>query len=375
MEIHYFLIVGGFLVLLAFGCYGADLEVRSMPNTGLDLKSAATSNDKNSTNEKMGGSEKVLDSIEKDKDHVARLKNSVVNDLTTSNSSEQQEPKEAHNLETDNGRANGNMHGTKETSEGKSGKGSESKEILKENKDKGTLGNVTPLKKENTRGEDCDTSNKCTDEENKLVACLRVPGNESPGLSLLIQNKGKGPLTVMISAPDYVQLEETKIQLQEKENKKVKVSITSSGTNNSIVLVSGNGRCHLDFKDLLSHISKTETDTAPKFKHIFLKRTPFIAFVFLASLLVMVSATWICIRYFPSKGYSKYQKLETELPVSVVSGGEGKAEAVVNDGWDDSWDDNWDDEEAPKTPSLPVTPSLSSKGLASRRLNKEGWKD
>lgn len=60
-----------------------------------------------------------------------------------------------------------------------------------------------------------------------------------------------------------------------------------------------------------------------------------------------------------------------ELP--VVS--DTKREADSNDGWDNSWDDDWDDEEAPKTPSMPVTPSLSSKGMSSRRINKEGWKD
>lgn len=60
-----------------------------------------------------------------------------------------------------------------------------------------------------------------------------------------------------------------------------------------------------------------------------------------------------------------------ELPVASL----GNSELDNNHGWDNSWDDNWDDEEAPKTPSLPVTPSLSSKGLASRRLSKEGWKD
>lgn len=44
---------------------------------------------------------------------------------------------------------------------------------------------------------------------------------ESPDLSLLIQNKGKGSLSVSISAPDFVQLEKTKIELKEKEDRKV----------------------------------------------------------------------------------------------------------------------------------------------------------
>lgn len=63
--------------------------------------------------------------------------------------------------------------------------------------------------------------------------------------------------------------------------------------------------------------------------------------------------------------------LDMELPVSHSS----KLESDANESWDDSWGDNWDDEEAPKTPSLPVTPSLSSKGMASRKFNKEHWKD
>lgn len=56
------------------------------------------------------------------------------------------------------------------------------------------------------------------------------------------------------------------------------------------------------------------------------------------------------------------------LPVSTG----GSKETDEADGWDNSWGDDWDDE-APKTPQLVSTPS--SKGLASRRLNKDGWKD
>lgn len=74
-------------------------------------------------------------------------------------------------------------------------------------------------------------------------------------------------------------------------------------------------------------------------------------------------------KYFARKG-PKYEKLDTELPVSHGN----KLEPDGNEGWDDSWGDSWDDEEAPKTPSLPVTPSISSKGMASRKF-KEGWKD
>lgn len=45
--------------------------------------------------------------------------------------------------------------------------------------------------------------------------------SESPDLLLFIQNKGKGPLDVTISAPDFVQLEERKVQIPEEKDKKV----------------------------------------------------------------------------------------------------------------------------------------------------------
>lgn len=60
-----------------------------------------------------------------------------------------------------------------------------------------------------------------------------------------------------------------------------------------------------------------------------------------------------------------------ELPVSIVE--ESEVDSI--EGWDNSWGDGWNDEEAPRSPPMPHTPSLSAKGLASRRLNKEGWRD
>lgn len=63
-----------------------------------------------------------------------------------------------------------------------------------------------------------------------------------------------------------------------------------------------------------------------------------------------------------------------ELPVSNGV----RMDTELNGGWDDSWGDSWDDEEAPKTPktpSMPIAPSLSSQGVSSRWINKDGWKD
>lgn len=155
----------------------------------------------------------------------------------------------------------------------------------------------------------------------------------------------------------------------------VKVSITEGGTDSMIVLTAGNGNCSLDFRDLTSIDTVKETDHSRNSTYINLVKKPHLIAFFVFSILMLITASaWMCVsfkrRHFGSNA-SKYQKLDMELPVSGVA----KVVSESNDGWDNNWDDNWDDAEAPKTPSMPLTPSVSSKGLASRRLNKEGWKD
>lgn len=159
----------------------------------------------------------------------------------------------------------------------------------------------------------------------------------------------------------------------------VKVTIQAEGTDSVIVLKAGKGNCSLDFKDLILHSTGEGGDNSLKYTSTYknlLSRRYTIAFLSFSAVLIIASL-WICIsfrgRKLLSSGGFKYQKLDvdTELPVSS----RGKPDANINDGWDNSWGDNWDDEEAPHTPSLPVTPSLSAKGLASRRLTKDAWKD
>lgn len=153
----------------------------------------------------------------------------------------------------------------------------------------------------------------------------------------------------------------------------VKVSIIDGGTDSLIILTAGSGNCSLDFRDLIAHNSQEFGNTPTPVFISFMKRSPTTALVLFASLLILVSA-WTCIsfkrRHF-SGNVSKYQNLEMELPVSTV----GKLEVDSIEGWDNSWGDDWNDEETPRTPPMPLTPSLSAKGLASRRLNKEGWRD
>ncbi|KAL0329962.1 UNVERIFIED_CONTAM: hypothetical protein Sradi_4982900 [Sesamum radiatum] len=243
----------------------------------------------------------------------------------------------------------------------KKGSGSESKRESKE-------GRLPPV-----RGKCDSSSNSCWDDAKTLVACLRVPGNESPALSLLIQNKGKGPLSITISAPDLVQLEKKQIELQENKDAEVKVSIRGVENGHFIVLTAGHGNCSLNFTDQFISRKKVDHSYDSSYFNIF-KLTLSTGFLFLAALLIIVVSVFMCAkfgrRYFARKG-PKYQKLDMELPISHGS----KLEPGENDGWDESWGDSWDDEEVPKTPPLPVTPSLSSKGIAARKSSKEGWKD
>lgn len=252
---------------------------------------------------------------------------------------------------------------------GETENGSESNSTVK---DEGTKESST-LEKGKPKAGECDSSNMCVDEKNDLVACLQVPGNDSPDLLLLIQNKGKRPLTVRIAAPDFVQLEKTKVQLQAKEDKKVKVSIGYDGIGSSINLITNEGKCTLDFKDLIPRDPKGETQYAYKPNYLAnLTRTHYMLFISI-TIIFFLASFWMCFgfsrKFFLKNGY---QEIEMELPVSVS--GQSKADSS-GDAWDNDWDNDWVDEEAPKTPTLPVTPSLSSRGLASRRLSKEGWKD
>ncbi|XP_073303068.1 uncharacterized protein [Primulina huaijiensis] len=251
-----------------------------------------------------------------------------------------------------------NTNGTVSKDDQKQNEGSDSKS------DKGTEKVKNPV---------CDSSsNRCTDDDKTLVACLRVPGNESPERSLLILNKGKGPLSVTISAPDLVHLEKNKIQLQKNEITELSIPVKGVGHGQFIVLTAGHGDCRLDISYQSIHGNKKlDGDSESTFSNL-ARKTNFIAILFLGALAVTASVL-ICVflRQRSTKKPLKYQMLDMELPVSHGS----EQVPAPNEGWDDSWGDNWDDEEAPTTPSFPLTPSHSTKGIASRKYNKVGWKD
>ncbi|CAN6718575.1 unnamed protein product [Malus baccata var. baccata] len=330
-------------------CSGANLKEESGVTIDLDRKSLLASDNSNGSIDNIVGSNSVsnannVQKVKKDGDQVVGS-NEGIGDKK-SNPSKEVGVKESDNVAK---RGERSSEGSKLEGKDKKQKQSDglgSKEVPKE-VDNGA----------NTVFE-CDTSNICTNEGNQLVACLKILGNcyyfsDSHHLSLLIKNMAKGPLLVTIVTPDFVRLDETKIQLEEKENRK-------GGAGNSIILKARNGRCNLDLKDLITNSSRKKPENSSNFAYTnFPKQKPTIAILF-----------FMCIS-FRNRRVSgsglKYQKLDKDLPIS-----NGKNRVLhVNNVWDNNWDDNWDDEEAPHTPSMPITPSLSGKGLASRRLNKE----
>ncbi|KAG6600522.1 hypothetical protein SDJN03_05755, partial [Cucurbita argyrosperma subsp. sororia] len=376
MKIMFRLSLGFLLVLLFFHCTYVDSKVEENANTGLDSKTVNKVIDASKDTE----SNKVLNSGSAGKEKKDEHQGSVSKEGVKSSGDKIKKDHESETVSEEganeakkDGDLRKEVKNKGEKEKGKPVDNSVSKEKFKSSGKDGSTESSASKGKDISSGEDCDSSNKCTDEGNKLVACLRVPGNESPDLSLLIQNKGTGPLTVKITAPDFVHLEKSEVKLQEKEDKKVKVSIGDGGDGHTIVLTTGSGRCNLDFRDLISHNNAEVSDNLPKSSRFSYLTKPHVIAILAFAVILTFAATVVFIsirsKSFTS-GNSKYQRLDMELPVSIT----GQSVADNNDGWENSWDDNWDDE-TPHTPTLPVTPNLSSKGLASRRLNKEGWKD
>ncbi|KAL3499230.1 hypothetical protein ACH5RR_038323 [Cinchona calisaya] len=381
------------LALIIFNCsQAADSEVQGDLKTGKNVKDSGVSNKNDSGKEQVvtpekkgkdqvssGSKEGGADKVDEDKgSKQVELKGAGSEPNRTDNTGG--EPKKIVDTGAKPNKTGAEKKKTDDTvsQEEKPSDMGTKKEVDKKEKAKGDLrsksNDVSAAQVRKEGGEVCDSSsNRCTIEEKSVIGCLRVAGSESEEFSLLIQNKGKGPVSVTISAPDFVRLEKNQIQVQDNKNEEVKVSIGKGESKSGIILKAGNGNCTIDFKEMSSQNSKKNTVSDQLAYINLLKSTPSLWFILFAALLVIAS---VCIgitfrrKYF-AKNSPSYEKLEMELPVSGVN----KAAPDSNDGWDESWGDSWDDEEAPKTLSLPVTPSLSSHGIASRRINKDAWKD
>lgn len=369
MKLNLTFLVVLFIISVAVHCADTDLEVKKNTHDPLDSETK-TLNRKIGLNEKSSTSGSNLESKQADTLEKAKVSNEIQNatvDKTKNVPSKLLGDGKAGNVQTDS-KDKESVENIKK--KGIADKGSGSKNVPEEEK-------LSSMRKGSFRGEQCDSSFKCTigsDENHGMVACLSVPGDDSTEVSLLIQNKGKGLLDVDINAPDFVQLEKANIQIHENDDQKVMVSIGDGKTERFITLKTRQGNCSLDFMDFLAHnpMKKSDYMSPLTFTNLF-RRTPFLGLVSLALLLVIASVV-VCVTYqrrrFLNNG-TKYQKLDAEIRVS----GGPKIDFDQKDGWDDNWSDDWDDVEAPSTPSMPLTPSISSAGVSSRRVNKDAWKD
>lgn len=152
----------------------------------------------------------------------------------------------------------------------------------------------------------------------------------------------------------------------------INVSLRDGANDTMIVLKAGEWHCSLNLRNTLSGNAR---ETSRVSSYINRRSRAASIFVLLAAVGIIGSAL-LCIKFWRRRphsreGSSAYQKVDMALPVS--SG--GKKEPDLSDLWDNNWGDGWDDDvEAPITPSKPSS-TPSSKGLASRRSAKDGWKD
>ncbi|KAL9177505.1 hypothetical protein ABFS82_01G063000 [Erythranthe guttata] len=196
---------------------------------------------------------------------------------------------------------------SKEKLVSKGGENGQKKEEIKEND-----GSDSGLGKEANGAslvpliEKCDSSsNRCTDDDKTFVACLRVPGNESPALSLLIQNMGKGSLSINISAPDLVQLEKNQIELEEKKDTEVKVSITGIENGHIIILTAGHGNCSLNIRDQLLGKNKIDHSNEPPKPNIFNPTLSTAFLLIVAALLIVALSVFVCTKLESSQVRSR----------------------------------------------------------------------
>lgn len=149
-------------------------------NNGLDSKTVNKGNDAS----KDTGSNKDLNSVSAGKEKKSENQVSVSKEgaknredkIKKDPESETVSKEGADKVKKDDGIGEeGRNKGEKE--KGKPVDNSVSKEGSKSSGKGESTVSSTSKRNDGSSGEDCDSSNKCTDEAKRLVACLRVPGN------------------------------------------------------------------------------------------------------------------------------------------------------------------------------------------------------
>ncbi|CAA6672922.1 unnamed protein product [Spirodela intermedia] len=230
--------------------------------------------------------------------------------------------------------------------------------VLREDKgiSAGDSSSKTAVAKEKSPVEDCGEKNGCTDTKNNFVACLKVPGNDSSGLTLLIVNKGIGSLTVTFRplsmsvwrSPSSSENERKTNISQDPPPSRLPIRRAGEGLGeerrwrrvDNLELRRWPLRAQLP--ELIPNSVKDGSGGASVPSSGRLLSPAGLVYLALAAVALAVVA-WLLVKH----------RRRAALP---VSGGEHGAAAGWNDGWEESWDDDDDDEETPGPPPSPCPP-------------------
>ncbi|TVU20259.1 hypothetical protein EJB05_36462 [Eragrostis curvula] len=169
---------------------------------------------------------------------------------------------------------------------------------------------------------ECDPSHRCIIEKNKFIACLKVPGEDSLALSLLMDNKGMNPIDASIMAPDYVTIAEDTVHIEANGHNEtqVSVSISDAANDTAIVLKVAEETCTINIHSAIAR------ETGP------VMRMRLTSTYTLVPVFILLAVVGVCIKLRKTRkqeGGPAYQKLDTaELPVSI--GGKKKLTNLIS---------------------------------------------
>lgn len=148
----------------------------------MDPKVSSTSEGSNSSDDKK---QKVVTNLVSDGNEVQEVKKDKDQGGGSNNGVGKSKEKTGSDGEVGSTETHSVAKGEKGSNDGKNGKSSEeSKAMARE--EVGNAGNVNPVREDGTPREECGSANMCTVKENKLVACLRVPGDDGMCYTLYV---------------------------------------------------------------------------------------------------------------------------------------------------------------------------------------------
>eukprot|EP00250_Pteridium_aquilinum_P005853 c15880_g1_i1 orf=705-2015(-) len=220
----------------------------------------------------------------------------------------------------------------------------------------------------------------CEDLKKLVSACLRVPGDGAHKFSLFITYEGDSNVTVKVAAPEYLIADVSEVLLSKGKNATT-IEFTMDSKYESSKLdaeavkdktINVTTICQIGVPT--EYLPKSVQKQKPQFSsYLPLMTSRVVAYLLVFVLIVSLVGAWSCYKCCGKKRAAdavKYQQLEMIVPGQSSTPKE--REESSTDRWDEVWDEDWEDAEAVKSSSR-LTQNLSSRGLAARRGNKDGW--